>query len=180
MTEKLAATESTPMQTLENEPIAATAAPGYEASRFNALRHGILSRLAVMAHENGAEFADLLAALVEEYRPEGMTERVLIEELAATIWRKRRVLLAEGATINRGLRGVVTSTFSSPIPAAAPFEQGLATEGHNLPNLMAASPAEISERQHNAALDLDATRKAAAILRRRRECLSAGTTGLAG
>ena len=35
----------------------------YEPVRFNAMKHGILSRLAVLAHEDHAEFADLLAAL---------------------------------------------------------------------------------------------------------------------
>jgi hypothetical protein len=53
-----------------------------------------------------------------------MTERHLIEELATIIWRKRRVLLAEGAKINEGLK----STLSSPksvIPSAAPFQRGL-------------------------------------------------------
>jgi hypothetical protein len=57
-----------------------------------------------LAHEDHAEFADLLAALIEEHRPAGMTERHLIEELATIIWRKRRVLLAEGAKINEGLK----------------------------------------------------------------------------
>jgi hypothetical protein len=48
--------------------------------------------------------ADLLAALLDEHQPAGMTERHLIEELATIIWRKRRVLLAEGAKINEGLK----------------------------------------------------------------------------
>ncbi len=158
------------MTTLEHEPVPATTAPvlGYDASRYNALTHGILSRLVVMAHENADEFADLLAAMLAEYQPEGMTERILIEELAGIIWRKRRVMLAEKAAINRGLHVVVTSTFSSPIPTAAPFEPGLTTTtgGRDLPDLLTATPAEIAERQRYAALDLDATRKAAAILRR--------------
>ncbi|HMV20571.1 MAG TPA: hypothetical protein PKE50_04785, partial [Rhodocyclaceae bacterium] len=72
----------------------------YDLVRFNAMKHGILSQLAVLAHEDHAEFADLLAALMDEHRPAGMTERHLIEELATIIWRKRRVLLAEGAKIN--------------------------------------------------------------------------------
>ena len=33
----------------------------YEPVRFNAMKHGILSRLAVLAHEDHAEFDDLLA-----------------------------------------------------------------------------------------------------------------------
>jgi hypothetical protein len=64
----------------EVAPIARTG--NYEPVRFNAMKHGILSRLAVLAHEDHAEFAELLAALIEEHRPGGMTERHLIEELA--------------------------------------------------------------------------------------------------
>lgn len=73
------------------------------------MKQGILFRLTILAHEDQAEFADLLAALIDEHRPAGMTERHLIEELAAIIWRKRRVLLAKGAAINRGWRRVSTT-----------------------------------------------------------------------
>ena len=41
------------------EPEALTGS--YEAVRFNAMKHGILSRLVVLAHEDTSEFADLLA-----------------------------------------------------------------------------------------------------------------------
>jgi hypothetical protein len=150
---------------VKQEPAPAATNGNYEAVRFNAMTHGILSKLTVMAHEDQAEFADLLAALIEEHRPAGMTERHLIEELAAIIWRKRRVLLAEGAAINRGLRSVTQSQHDSPIPAAAPFERGLSEEGCDLPDLLTASPEEIAKRRRHAELDLTATRKAAAILR---------------
>ena len=137
----------------------------YEAVRYNAMSHGILARLAVLPHEDGDEFAELLAALVEEHAPGGMTERHLVEELAAIIWRKRRVLMAEGARINEGLKNVVNSP-TLVMPAAVPFEHGL-TGGHlDLSNLVTASAEDISERQRTAALDLAATRKAAAILRK--------------
>jgi hypothetical protein len=91
---------------------------GYQAVRFNAVRHGILCKLAVLAHEDHAEFDDLLAALIEEHRPAGITERHLIDELATIIWRKRRVLLAEGAKINEGLKNTLRSP-KTVIPAAA-------------------------------------------------------------
>ena len=84
----------------------------YEPVRFNALKHGILSRLAVLTHEDHVEFDDLLAALLDEHQPAGMTERHLIEELATIIWRKRRVLLAEGAKINEGLKSAASSSKS--------------------------------------------------------------------
>lgn len=137
----------------------------YEPVRFNAMKHGILSRLVVLAHEDHAEFADLLAALIDEHRPTGMTERHLIEELATIIWRKRRVLLAEGAKINEGLKSAVNSP-KSVIPSAAPFQRGLTGENADLRDLLDATPNEIDERLKEAELDLAATKKAAAILRK--------------
>ena len=140
-------------------------ASNYETVRFNALKHGILSRLVVLAHEDRAEFDDLLAALIDEHRPEGITERHLIEELAAIIWRKRRVLLAEGARINEGLK----STLSSPksvMPSAAPFQRGLSGENTDLRDLFDTTPEDNAESMKSAELDLAAGQKAAAILRK--------------
>lgn len=148
-----------------NETVPATTTGNYEAVRFNAMKHGILSRLAVLAHEDGDEFADLLAALVEEHRPAGVTERHLIEELATIIWRKRRVLLAEGAKINEGLKSAMNSA-ASVIKSAAPFQRGIGGENADLREFMEGTPEEITERQRDAALDLAATQKAAAILRK--------------
>ncbi len=162
------------MQTLENDSSSVacvvtdsdTPNANYEAVRFNAMKHGILSKLVVLAHEDYAEFADLLAALIEEHRPGGMTEQHLVEELASIIWRKRRVLLAEGATINRSLKGVVSSEVNSPVRAAAPFVRGLSTSPTDLQDLMTATPEQVVEGQQEAELELSATRKAASILRK--------------
>jgi hypothetical protein len=165
------------MQTIESEvvtgsivtarPTAGTDTPvaSYEAVRFNAMKHGILSRLAVLAHEDQAEFSDLLAALLDEHQPAGMTERHLIEELATIIWRKRRVLLAEGAKINEGLKSSARSA-ESVIPSAAPFELGLSGKGTDIRDLINLGPDEIAERQRDAGQDLAVTRKAASILQR--------------
>lgn len=165
------------MQTIEVETIKPAtmiirdeAAPvarsgNYELVRFNAMKHGILSRLVVMAHEDHAEFDDLLAALIEEHRPAGMTERHLIEELATIIWRKRRVLLAESAKINEGLKSAVSSV-ASVIKSAAPFQRGIGDDNSDLRDLMERTLEEIGESQRDAALDLAATQKAAAILRK--------------
>lgn len=48
----------------------------------------------MLAREDATEYRDLLGALVEEHQPAGATEAHLVEELAAIIWRKRRVLAA--------------------------------------------------------------------------------------
>ena len=147
------------------EPAPIATVGNYEPVRFNAMKHGILSRLAVLAHEDHAEFADLLAALLDEHRPAGMTERHLIEELATIIWRKRRVLLAEGAKINEGLKSAVSSA-ASVIKSAAPFQRGIGGENADLREFMDGTPEEIAERQQEAELDLAATKKAAVILRK--------------
>jgi hypothetical protein len=138
---------------------------GYAAVRFNAMKHGILSKLAVLAHEDHAEFDDLLAALLDEHRPGGMTERHLIEELATIIWRKRRVLLAEGAKINEGLKSSLNSP-KSVMPSAAPFQRGLSGENTDLRDLFDSTPADSAESFKSAELDLAASQKAAAILRK--------------
>lgn len=137
----------------------------YEQVRFNAMKHGILSKLAVLAHEDHAEFDDLLAALMDEHRPGGITERHLIEELATIIWRKRRVLQAEGANIHQGLRGAARNA-ESVIPAAAPFESGLSGEGTDLRDTLMLTAGAVVERHRHARENLDATQKAATILRR--------------
>ncbi|MNV37960.1 hypothetical protein D3C71_1294960 [compost metagenome] len=150
--------------TREQVPAAETNG-NYEPVRFNAMKHGILSKLVVLAHENHAEFDDLLAALIDEHRPAGMTERHLIEELATIIWRKRRVLLAEGAKINEGLNTAVNSP-ESVMPSAAPFQHGLSGESADLRELLDSTQDEIAERKHEAELDLAATQKASSILRK--------------
>ena len=147
------------------QPAPVATAGTYEPVRFNAMKHGILSRLAVLAHEDHAEFDDLLAALLDEHRPGGMTERHLIEELATIIWRKRRVLLAEGAKINEGLKNAASSS-KSVMASAAPFQRCMADEQSDVREFMEATPEDVAESQQHAALDLEATRKAAAILRK--------------
>lgn len=139
----------------------------YEAVRYNAMKHGILSKLVVLPHEDRSEFDDLLAGLIEEHQPTGMTEKHLVEELATILWRKRRVLLGEGATINSNLWNVAHEQNNKrTVRASVPLEVGLSNDTHDLIDLLTASPEEIAKRQRDAELDLAATRKASAILRK--------------
>ncbi|MEK7346438.1 MAG: hypothetical protein AAB176_12175 [Pseudomonadota bacterium] len=149
-------------------PLITTADPSpqpYEVVRFNALKHGILSRYTVLSHESHADYESLVNSLMDEHLPAGATEQHLIEELASVIWRKRRVLLAEGATINKGLKESARSA-KTVIPAAAPFEMGLSGEKTDIRNLMDLKPADVAESQQSARHDVDATNKAIAILRK--------------
>lgn len=156
------------MQTIENKLDTNSGEAGhYEAVRYNALKHGILSRLVVLPHEDQDEFAELLAGLMNEHQPAGVTEQHLVEELATIFWRKRRILLAEGALINRSLWNVTHDKNSGNIMSASvPLESGLTGQAQDLADLLTASSDEMAERLQNAKLDLAATYKAAAILRK--------------
>ena len=79
-----------------------------EITRFNALKHGVLSRYTVLPWEDAAEYHDLVAALAAEHAPQGPTEEHLIEELAGIFWRKRRLRLAEAAAYRRGLEATLS------------------------------------------------------------------------
>ena len=82
---------------------------GTEITRFNALRHGVLSRYTVLPWENVEEYRAVVEALVVEHAPQGPTEEHLVEELAGILWRKRRLRLAEAAAHRRGLEGTLAS-----------------------------------------------------------------------
>jgi hypothetical protein len=148
-----------------DETAPAARAGNYEPVRFNAMKHGVLSRHVVLPHEDRVEFDKLLSALISEHQPGGATELHLVEELAGILWRKRRVLMAEGASINQGLKSSVRNA-EGVIPAAAPFEKGLSAKGTDLRDLLDMSPHEVAEHQRDAEHDLQATWKAGGILRR--------------
>lgn len=138
----------------------------YGVVRYNALKHGILSKHVVLPHENKSEFDDILASLSAEHQPSGMTEAYLVEELAGIMWRKRRVLLAEGAAINRGLRGVLCTSYENPTKAAVPFAHGLPDKPTDSQNLMTATPEQVAQTQKETRHDRVQTDKSAAILRK--------------
>lgn len=64
---------------------------GYDTSKYNALKHGVLSKYTVMQWENREDYESLMESLINEYKPSGATEEHLVEELAGIIWRKMRL-----------------------------------------------------------------------------------------
>ena len=65
----------------------------------NAVRHGILSQRLVLDDEDPGEFESLVAALVSSLRPVGALEATLVEKAAIALWRQRRLVRAETASI---------------------------------------------------------------------------------
>jgi hypothetical protein len=151
--------------TAKTDEIARVNPEPYGVVRFNALKHGILSRYTVLSHENRDDYESLVNSLMDEHLPAGATEQHLIEELASVIWRKRRVLQAEGATLNKGLKESSRNA-KTIIPTAAPFEMGLSGDGTDIRDLMDLKPEDVTESLRAARHDIDATNKASAILRK--------------
>lgn len=111
-----------------------------EIVRFNALKHGILSRYTVLSHESHADYESLVSSLMDEHLP-------------------------AVATINKGLKEAARSA-KTGVPAAAPFEMGMSGENTDISDLMDLKPEDVTESQRAARHDLDATDKASAILRK--------------
>ena len=137
-------------------------AGGYEIARFNALRHGVLSRYTVLPWEDESEYRALLDALVAEHAPQGPTEEHLVEELAGIFWRKRRLRLAEAAACHRGLARTI-APYHETVTAALvhldvtrPFEKVI--------NAIRATPAETQEDMADLEKDEAMTRRALDLL----------------
>ena len=57
--------------------------------------------------ENAEDYETLYADLIDEYDPQGPTERHLVEELAGIIWRMKRIVLAESSLHRKGLNDAI-------------------------------------------------------------------------
>jgi hypothetical protein len=77
-------------------------AQGKEQSKYNALKHGIFSKVVLLKSESRAEFDSLLNGLLNDLRPKGAIEEILVDKLVSLLWRYRRILIAEGVEIRRG------------------------------------------------------------------------------
>ncbi len=96
------------------QEVAAVGHNSYAGTRFNAVKHAVLSRYTVLPWDDAGEYEGLFSALVEEHMPEGPTETHLVEEVAGIFWRKRRLRLAEASAIrSRRLRQKMPASSST-------------------------------------------------------------------
>ncbi len=72
----------------------------------NARRHGILSTHLVLEGESREDFDRLLATLQAELSPVGLLEMTLVERIAVSMWRQRRLVRAESAEVALRQRNV--------------------------------------------------------------------------
>jgi hypothetical protein len=137
-------------------------ASGYEIARFNALRHGVLSRYTVLPWEDECEYRALLDALVAEHAPQGPTEEHLVEELAGLLWRKRRLRLAEAAAYHRGLEGTL-GPYRETVKAAL-VHLDATQQFERVVDAIRATPAETAEDLAGLEKDEAMTRRALDLL----------------
>ena len=76
---------------------------GKQASRLNAVTHGLLAKAVVITagdyREDAQEFTQLLDGLREQYMPEGMAEDLEVQQIALYYWRKMRTVRYEHGAI---------------------------------------------------------------------------------
>lgn len=133
--------------------------------RFNATRHGVLSRYAVLPWEDAEEYSAILTAFCEEHAPQGPTEEHLVEELAGIIWRKRRLRLAEAAAHRTGLHKTMQS-YSDTASSALAHLHGQITEG--VTAAVRDTPADTAEALRALKADEATTRRALELIASRR------------
>lgn len=77
-----------------------TSPHGKSVASRNAIRHGVLSGRLLLDDEAPADFDDLLWRLVQSLAPVGAIEETLVERMAVTIWRQRRLVACETANLS--------------------------------------------------------------------------------
>jgi hypothetical protein len=140
---------------------------GTEITRFNALRHGVLSRYTVLPWEDAGEYQTLVAALVAEHMPQGPTEEHLVEELAGVLWRKRRLRLAEAAAHRRGLERTL-EPFQKTVKAALVLLDATDEQSEGAAGAIRATAADTAEDLRETEEDEAITRHALDLLGSRR------------
>jgi hypothetical protein len=151
----------------------------YQSTRFNALRHGVLSRYTVLPWEDEAEYQAIIAALVAEHAPQGPTEEHLIEELAGIIWRKRRLRMAEAAIFREQLRHDADSYTEPNIAGAALLPlTGRHTHRADISRAIVADPAQTARELRSVRRDQAMTQRALSILRAGRQDAYSGAVAV--
>jgi hypothetical protein len=104
-----------------------SSAAGKLAMCRNATKHGLLSKALIFHNQvEEAEFQEILDNLIEDYKPQGVVERVLVEEIAVCL---KKIAAAERLAIEDmnsrrdGATAVLDVFMNSSDSAANPFSK---------------------------------------------------------
>lgn len=150
----------------------------YQVRRLNAVKHGILSKEAVLPHESKEEFEELLAQYEADFVPANATESTLVEELATIVWRKKRLLKAENAKINNGLANALNLS-KRLLNSSAPLSLYIEDEKIDARDFLKLSAQELAEKRKELEAEEQKRQQAEEILlqggrnctKRAEECL---------
>jgi hypothetical protein len=70
----------------------------------NAVTHGLFSKQLILTNENPLEYQLLLEQLQQELSPVGILEQSLVERVAISFWKQKRLIKAETARLNLELQ----------------------------------------------------------------------------
>lgn len=92
-------------------------AEGKAIASRNSIKTGAYSTQVVLPGESEEEFRELEQCFFEDFRPEGVTEALMVHDLSVISWKKRRLTRMEHA--------VLMAQLQAPIRAEEYFEAGL-------------------------------------------------------
>lgn len=98
---------------------------GKAVSKYNALKHGILSREVFLEGEDESTLLGLGKRIREEMKPVGEVEIILADIIVSNVWRKRRLLEVERAVMEYEKEEAIAWKFN--------FEKG---EAHGMKKAM--------------------------------------------
>ncbi|PWB38374.1 MAG: hypothetical protein C3F02_04365 [Parcubacteria group bacterium] len=91
---------------------------GKEVSRYNAIKHGLLSKEVLLSDEDEKNLEELGKRLRAELMPTGEVEVLLVDRIIANVWRLRRLLEVERETMEwqkeNCLSDTLTSCYTTP------------------------------------------------------------------
>jgi len=76
---------------------------GKAVSKYNAIKHGILTKDIILSGENEAELVDFSKKIRTELKPANEVELILVERIIANTWRLKRALKAEKEMIEHDM-----------------------------------------------------------------------------
>ena len=117
---------------------------GKNASRLNALRHGLLSKDILLPGEDGEALRELAEGLRAEVQPVGELESILVDRITSLLWRLRRLERVEAGIFAWELYGELAERAN---------REARAQEKTALDDLLAANTTVTDGRKHREALE---------------------------
>jgi hypothetical protein len=68
---------------------------GKAITKYNATKHGLLSKEVLLDDEDGNQLDDLYKSCHEVFAPVGKFEEILVDKIVACLWRQRRAIVVE-------------------------------------------------------------------------------------